>query len=377
MYRKLSLTFVVVCILLLGGMIQAAGLDVTTPGDTVQGVPNDGVTDGSGNFGWPSHERPALAIDDDTSTKYLHFKGENEPTGLQITPFASQTIVVGLTFTTANDVVERDPVAFEFYGSNVSINGPYTLIASGDIVDFSQATPWPRFTKNEALIFFNNDVAYDHYQVLFTAVRSPGSANSMQISEVELLGKGPVAVDPDPIDGAVILDTWVELSWMPGSTAASHDVYFGEDFENVSAGTGGTLWRNQTSNHFFVGMPGYPLSEGLAPGTTYYWRIDEVDADRVTRHRGDVWSFYVRSGKAHSPRPADGAKSLVPDVLLTWAAGIDAETHTVYFGDDHDAVEDAAGGKPQKLSRYYLGELEFDKTSPLCVSTPSNSSTRQ
>jgi len=66
------------CALLLGGMIRAAGLDVTTPGDTVRGAPNDGVTDGSRNFGWPSNEHPALAIDDDTSTKYLHFKGEQE-----------------------------------------------------------------------------------------------------------------------------------------------------------------------------------------------------------------------------------------------------------------------------------------------------------
>ena len=81
MYRKLSPIVVVVFTLLLGGMTQAAGLDVTAPGDTVQGVPNDGVTDGSRNFGWPSHEHPALAIDDDTSTKYLHFKGEIESTG--------------------------------------------------------------------------------------------------------------------------------------------------------------------------------------------------------------------------------------------------------------------------------------------------------
>ena len=41
MYRKFSLIVVVVCTLLLGGMAQAAGLDITAPGDTVQGVPND------------------------------------------------------------------------------------------------------------------------------------------------------------------------------------------------------------------------------------------------------------------------------------------------------------------------------------------------
>ena len=41
-----------------------------------------------------------------------------------------------------------------------------------------------------APIVFDNDVAYSHYQVIFTAIRGPvgGSVNSMQIAEVELLG---------------------------------------------------------------------------------------------------------------------------------------------------------------------------------------------
>ncbi|MCP4613210.1 MAG: hypothetical protein GY845_31350 [Planctomycetes bacterium] len=362
MYRKLSLIVVVVCTLLFCGMTQAAGLDVTAPGDTVRGVPNDGVTDGSRNFGWPGWEHPALAIDDDTSTKYLHFKGETETTGYQVTPSASQTIVVELTFTTANDAVARDPVAFEFYGSNVSINGPYTMIASGDIVDFSQATPWPRFTKNETPVFFDNDVAYDHYQVLFTAVRSSGSANSMQISEVELLGKGPIAANPDPFDGAVIRNIWVNLSWLSGDSGGSHDVYFGQSFTEVYHGTGGTFRGNQASNHFLIDLHGYPYPDGLVPGTTYYWRIDEVEADGVTKHRGDVWSFFVLYSTAYDPNPADGAAIVDTDINLTWEAGRGAETHTVYFGDDPEAVDDAVGGTPQTLSRYYPGELEFDKT---------------
>ncbi|MFH1718772.1 MAG: right-handed parallel beta-helix repeat-containing protein [Planctomycetota bacterium] len=301
MYRKLSLTVVVVFTLLPSGMIRAAGLDITAPRDTVQGVPNDGVTDGSGNFGWPGHEHPALAIDDDTSTKYLHFKGETQYTGFQVTPSAGQTIVVGLTFTTANDAVARDPVAFEFYGSNVSINGPYTLIASGDIVDFSQATPWPRFTKNETPVFFDNDVAYDHYQVLFTAVRNPGSANSMQISEVELIGKYLTAANPDPFDGAVIRDTWVNLSWLSGDSAGSHDVYFGESFAEVYRSAGDTFRGNQHSNDFLVGLPGHPCPGGLVPGTTYYWRVDEFDG--ALTHKGDVWSFTIMPADA-SERPS-------------------------------------------------------------------------
>ncbi|UCD49431.1 MAG: hypothetical protein JSW27_18100, partial [Phycisphaerales bacterium] len=157
-----------------------AMVDVTGAGDVVKGVPNDGD--------WPAAETPDLAIDDDTSTKFLHFKGFSEPSGLQITPSVGATIVTEVTFTTANDAPERDPVAFELYGSNDSIDGPYTLIAGGEIADFALATQWPRFTMNETSISFENDMAYDHYQILVTAVRDATSANSMQVAEIELIG---------------------------------------------------------------------------------------------------------------------------------------------------------------------------------------------
>ena len=161
---------------------------VTMAGDVVQGVPNDGLQDGSGNFGWPAAEVPALAFDGKATTKFLHFKGEIETTGVRVTPSLGSTIVTEVALTTANDAPERDPVTFELYGSNDSIEGPYTRIASGDIADFVQTTAWPRHTKNTTPITFDNDTAYKHYQVLFPAVRAPGSANSMQIAEIELIG---------------------------------------------------------------------------------------------------------------------------------------------------------------------------------------------
>jgi len=165
-----------------GEIMYMAGYlpDVTMPGDIVQGAPNDGD--------WPGAETPDLAIDDDATTKYLHFKGFSQSTGIQVTPSLGATVVTGLTFTTANDAPERDPVAFELSGSNDGIDGPYTLIASGEIVDFAQEEEWPRFTKNETPVVFNNNVAYTNYQILITAIRDAASANSMPIAEVELVG---------------------------------------------------------------------------------------------------------------------------------------------------------------------------------------------
>jgi len=170
-----------------GEVMFLAGLgDITMPGDAVQGVPNDGD--------WPAAETPDLAIDDNVATKYLHFKGDFDPdagpTGIQVTPSVGATIVTGLTFTTANDVPGRDPIAFELSGSNDGIDGPYTVIASGLIVDFGQEEEWPRFTKNATPIGFYNKTAYTNYQLVITAIRGPvgGSVNSMQIAEIELIG---------------------------------------------------------------------------------------------------------------------------------------------------------------------------------------------
>ena len=177
--RKLSIIVFLMFSLLLSGMTQAATIDVTAPGDTVKGFPDDGD--------WPGGEAPQYVIDNDAGTKFLHFKGDNETSGFQVTASLGGMIVTGMTLTTGGDAPERDPVVFELSGSNDSIDGPYTLIAIGDVVDFDQPTAWPRNTKNATPISFDNDVAYDHYQVLFTDLRVWENGCCMQISEVELL----------------------------------------------------------------------------------------------------------------------------------------------------------------------------------------------
>jgi F5/8 type C domain len=154
--------------------------DVTTPSDTVKGVPDDSD--------WPAAESPDLAIDDSTATKYLHRKGGSMATGLQIAPVVGSTVVTGLALTTANDVPTRDPITFELSGSNASIDGPYELIAAGEVADFTGEADWPRFTRNETPIEFENTVAYAYYQIVFPTLRGE-SETLMQIAEVELLGE--------------------------------------------------------------------------------------------------------------------------------------------------------------------------------------------
>jgi hypothetical protein len=184
-------------------------------------------------------------------------------------------------------------------------------------------------------------------------------------AEVKKLMQGigsPFAFGPAPANGALNAETWANLGWYPGDSAVSHDVYFGDNFNAVNDGTTETYQGNQTSTFFVVGFPGFPFPDGLVPGTTYYWRIDEVnDTEPNSPWKGDVWSFSVPPKTAYYPIPADGAEFIDPDVELSWTGGFGAKLHTVYFGDNFDEVNNAAGGLPQGAATYTPGTLELEK----------------
>jgi hypothetical protein len=104
------------------------------------------------------------------------------------------------------------------------------------------------------------------------------------LSEAEILGTmagqvWPYAYSPDPEDGALCAATWATLTWKPGGLAVSHDVYIGDNFNDVNEATqdSNAFWGNITEEFFLAGFMGYPYPDGLVPGTTYYWRIDEVN----------------------------------------------------------------------------------------------------
>jgi len=178
---------------------------------------------------------------------------------------------------------------------------------------------------------------------------------------VALLEASNKAANPNPADGAIHGDTWATLSWLAAPSAVSHDVYFGESFADVEAGTNDTFQINQQATFYVVGFPGFPYPDGLVPGTTYYWRVDEVSADG-TIYTGDVWSFIVPTKSAYEPAPPDGSRFVDPDVTLSWTAGHGAKLHTVYFGDDPASVGSATGGTQIGAASYKPGNLEREKT---------------
>jgi hypothetical protein len=188
------------------------------------------------------------------------------------------------------------------------------------------------------------------------------------VNDVIGLGANPYARHPDPKDGALHTDTWVTVSWQPGDFAASHDVYMGDNFDDVNNATRDSeaFRGNQPlkSTYAVAGFVGFPYPDGLVPGTTYYWRIDEVNAPPdETVYKGPVWSFSIPSRTARLPVPANGSAFIDPTkAALSWTAGFGAKLHFVYFGDDYDTVANAAGAMPQGLLTYNPGPLELEKT---------------
>jgi hypothetical protein len=176
----------------------------------------------------------------------------------------------------------------------------------------------------------------------------------------------PYASSPDPEDGALYPDTWVSVSWSAGEFAASHDVYFSDNFDDVNNGTGDAYRGNLDldTNYYFAGFPGGAYPDGLINGQTYYWRIDEVnDADPNSPWKGPVWSFTIPPKKAYNPVPADHAAFIDTEgAILKWTPGFGARLHTVYFGDDFDTVANATKGTSIGVVSYSPGVLEPEKT---------------
>jgi len=130
---------------------------------------------------------------------------------------------------------------------------------------------------------------------------------------------------PAPGDQAVVAPL---LRWTAGETAVLHNVYLGTSPDLGTA----ELVAARTP------VPMYYHTPGLQPGTTYYWRVDEIELDGTTIHAGTVWSFTTQALTAYGPSPADGDTSVAPAVTLAWLPGKSALKHRVYLSDSRDAV---------------------------------------
>jgi len=128
--------------------------------------------------------------------------------------------------------------------------------------------------------------------------------------------------NPSPATGATGVDVDENLSWSAASGATSYDVYFGTD----PTPDGSEFQLSQSGTSFDPGV--------LANSTTYYWRIDAVNAAGTTQ--GPVWSFTTEDpagpGVATNPIPSDGATGVSVNQDLSWTSGANTSTFDVWLG---------------------------------------------
>ncbi len=148
------------------------------------------------------------------------------------------------------------------------------------------------------------------------------------LAHASLLGLAPLkARNPAPADGDLAVGLPL-LQWSPGLGAMLHNVYFSTSPDLTEA--------NLVSPRVPFTM--YYVLTGLTPGATYYWRVDEIEANGTTIHTGDVWTFTAQDLIAYHPDPADGAVDVPVAPDLTWLPGQAIVKHHVYFGADANAV---------------------------------------
>ncbi|MCH8120432.1 MAG: discoidin domain-containing protein, partial [Planctomycetes bacterium] len=102
------------------------------------------------------------------------------------------------------------------------------------------------------------------------------------LSEVRFFSIPVFAREPSPDSGTTDVAVDVTLGFRAGREAAQHDVYLSSDEQAVIDGNAPVTTVTETSFG--------PLSLDL--GTTYYWKISEVnEAETTTTWQGDIWNF--------------------------------------------------------------------------------------
>jgi len=168
-------------------------------------------------------------------------------------------------------VDERAPKNFSLQGSS---NGVEWVVLNVQ----SNQTGW---TDGEARLYnFSNTVAYSHFKLNIST--NNGDSLYTGFSELELFESAGVQT---PGEAAVLYppnnstDQRVRrlLKWYEGSGTESNSVYFGTNAVISAA-------------DFKTNLQGVAYDPGLMDySSTYYWRIDEVNANGTTT--GAVWKF--------------------------------------------------------------------------------------
>ena len=148
---------------------------------------------------------------------------------------------------------------------------------------------------NRALSTSESAIAYVTFSVsgasASTAIKLNTSTITLNGFELNVPNVAAQATSPSPTDldyHAPHENGALTLSWTAAKSAVKHRVYFGTDsvavLEATSANSATTsIYKGEQSGN------SYKVS-GTTPLQTYYWRVDEVDANGTVT-AGNIWSF--------------------------------------------------------------------------------------
>jgi hypothetical protein len=180
-----------------------------------------------------------------------------------------------------------------------------TWIPVANVPEFAKAPAAPGYAANTTVNLGPVDAKYVRLTVNTTW---GGVAPQAGLAEVRFSYVPVQARAPQPATAAKDVAVDTSLNWRPGRQVASHQVYFGTDPAAVAAGTAPA---QTVAEHGFD--PG-----SLTFGTTYYWKVDEVNAVTCP---GEVWSFttqesaVVEDFESYTDKPGD-------EVFSIWADGM-------------------------------------------------------
>jgi hypothetical protein len=191
------------------------------------------------------------------------------------------------------------------------------------VPSLEQAPGTPDYAAPAAVDF--GDVAVKGVRI--TAQSNWGNSlifNKYGLSEVRFLHVPVAARLPSPDSGATEVAVDPILGWRAGRKAAVHQVYLDTDQQAVASGTAAATTVAQAS---------YSVSS-LLLGTTYFWRVDEVNAaETVTTWVGPVWSFtttdylVLDDMEGYTDNEAAGEA-----IYQTWVDGYDTTTNGAQVG---------------------------------------------
>jgi hypothetical protein len=148
-------------------------------------------------------------------------------------------------------------------------------------VEFARATAKPTYAANTTIDFAGAVARF----VRLTANSTWGGMGQYGLSEVRFLYIPTHARMPEPADGATDVSVNTALGWRAGREAAVHNINFGTDASAVMDGT--ALLDSTSENRYAM--------EALDFGTTYYWKVDEVnEAMSPALWEGALWSFVTQ-----------------------------------------------------------------------------------